>query len=354
MSYNKAQFISYQLNTFTSYINGSNWSYLGNSDSDSDINYRVGVMIKCIEEAKKSSKIDTDSTTLKIFMAPEFYFRGNAGAYPIEKISTILEKLRAHTKSSDYRDWLFVFGTAIGWMEVPGKPNTKEIVNAALVQKGGVANAHNDTCKIVMKEYISHIDFARTFNGNWSNPSDRVGVVDGNPLTKLAPTSGSRDLNVQPSSAINKTNERSASGYGGGCLFSIDGVEFALEICLDHYKERVKTYADTTQGLQVPQIHLITSAGAEIVEDGVFTVPNGLMFNVDGRGSSDININIGNDHKPAKCLNDVVIKNTFYIADAIHLYGVNDVYPLDWNNYYRDKGAIVVYKSLPFPNSMIR
>ena len=356
MAYSKTQFVAYQLNTFTSYINSTgNWTYMGNNDSDADIDYRVNVMIKCIDEASKSSQIDADTATLKIFMAPEFYFRGVDGAYPVEKLSTIMDKLRNHTKATKFKDWLFVFGTAIGWMEVPSDANRKEIINAALVQKGGISDAQNDTSKIVMKEYISHIDFAQKYPwAVWSNPNQRVGVVSGNPLTSLTPTSGSKDINTVPSTATNNPNERSATGYGGGCLFTMDGIEFALEICLDHLNGRVKTYADATQGLRVPQVHLITSAGAHIVQPNVFTVQNGLVFNVDGNGKSDININIGTDERPAMCLNDPQLKNTFYLADAIHLWGTTGVYPTDWNTYYKDKGAILVYKSMPLPASVIR
>ncbi|MCJ8271636.1 MAG: hypothetical protein MJK04_19830 [Psychrosphaera sp.] len=356
MAYTKTQFVSYQLNTFTSYINTTGqWTYMGNTDSDTDIDYRVKVMIKCIDEASKSSQIDGDSSTLKIFMAPEFYFRGLAGAYPVEKLSTIMDKLRNHTKASGFKDWLFVFGTAIGWMEVPTAPNRKEIINAALVQKGGISDAQNDTSKIVMKEYISHIDFARQNPGqDWNIANNRLGVVGANPLTSLTPVSGSKDLNTVPSTATDNVHERSSTGYGGGCLFTMDGIEFALEICLDHLKGRVKSYADATQHLRVPQVHLITSAGAHIVQQNVFTVQNGLVFNVDGNGKSDININIGTNSIPAMCLNDKQLKHTFYLADAIHLWGTTGVYPTDWNTYYKDKGAILIYKSMPLPASVIR
>jgi hypothetical protein len=355
MAYTKTQFVSYQLNTFTSYINtAGNWTYMGNSDSDADIDYRVKVMIKCIDEASKSSQIDGDSKTLKIFMAPEFYFRGVGGAYPVEKLSSIMDKLRSHTKASGFKDWLFVFGTAIGWMEVPTDSTRKEIINAALVQKGGISDAQNDTSKIVMKEYISPIDFARNFGPDWTNPNHRLGVVSANPLTSLTPVSGSKDINSVPITATNNPNERSATGYGGGCLFTIDGIEFALEICLDHLNGRVKTYADATPQLRVPQVHLITSAGAHIDQKYVFTVENGLVFNVDGNGKSDININIGTNSRPALCLHDNQLKHTFYLADAIHLWDVPDVYPTDWNTYYKDKGAILVYKSMPLPTSVIR
>jgi hypothetical protein len=58
--------------------------------------------------------ITDDAKTLKLFMAPEFFFRGIHGAYDISKVAEILGHLRKETDQTKYKDWLFVFGTAIG------------------------------------------------------------------------------------------------------------------------------------------------------------------------------------------------------------------------------------------------
>jgi hypothetical protein len=54
-----------------------------------------------------------DAKTLKVFMAPEFFFRGINGAYDIALVSEIFTDLRAFTKDVKFKDWLFVFGTVI-------------------------------------------------------------------------------------------------------------------------------------------------------------------------------------------------------------------------------------------------
>jgi hypothetical protein len=130
--------------------------------------------------------------TLKIFMAPEFYFRGRNGAYSPDIVSSIIPRMRAlGTANGTYKDWLFVFGTAVAAIETqvtycptcgynnstirydrdplnPAKTIAKcslnpahvpttgnwgaEVQNVALIQHGG------DT-HLVAKEYVSGIDY---------------------------------------------------------------------------------------------------------------------------------------------------------------------------------------------------
>ncbi len=52
-------------------------------------------------------------------MAPEFYFRGKQGAYAVETLHQILDRLSVETGNAKYQDWLFVFGSAIGYRERP-------------------------------------------------------------------------------------------------------------------------------------------------------------------------------------------------------------------------------------------
>jgi hypothetical protein len=95
-------------------------AYMGDPDHDVDITARCDAMIEAMEKAEAQSNRTAD--ILKIFMAPEFYFRGTEGAYPVEKIETIVPKLRVESDKIKYADWMFVFGTAIGYEkhEKPG------------------------------------------------------------------------------------------------------------------------------------------------------------------------------------------------------------------------------------------
>ena len=89
--------------------------YLGDPSDDTDITRRCDIMKEAIREAHKTA--DTHDDTLKVFMAPEFYFRGKDGAYALEKLSNIPKQMREETDKFEYVDWLFVLGTAIGYLD---------------------------------------------------------------------------------------------------------------------------------------------------------------------------------------------------------------------------------------------
>lgn len=111
-NYEKVQFIGFNIRNDTT---PAGTEYLGHADPDTDIAFRCEAMIQAIQLAKATT--ETDRKTLKVFMAPEFYFRGKEGAYPVEKISTIVPQLRKETDKYEYLDWLFVFGTALGYQK---------------------------------------------------------------------------------------------------------------------------------------------------------------------------------------------------------------------------------------------
>jgi len=309
MAYSKAQCIGFQLNTFpefdyiwdpkalrwkTDYLKSK---YLGLANDDADIRSRCSVMKDAIAFADKQSTIDRSDKTLKIFMAPEFFFRGSRGAYPVEKVSMIMENLRAFTKDKRFAHWLFVFGTALGSL---GHLLDTEIFNLAMVQKGGVGSStythktgpESDSF-IVYKEYISHIDFLRDAKKKWSDSLDRDVRVGGT-IDLVAPTMGSRDISVFGSSPSGVTynefgheslQEINKTGLGGGSIFTIDGITFGLEVCLDHFKRRLRA-ADRSKGKPRVQVQLIPSAGMSIEEDAIAVCDDGLIFNVDGGGTS--------------------------------------------------------------------
>src|SRR4051812_30521288 len=56
--------------------------------------------------------VKDDSKTLKIFMVPEFFFRGRYGAYmDVGLCSKIMARMRKEIVKPEYTDWLFVHGT---------------------------------------------------------------------------------------------------------------------------------------------------------------------------------------------------------------------------------------------------
>jgi len=108
--------------------------YSGNADHDADIAVRCTAMIDAVKAAAAMPSINAASDVLKIFMAPEFYFRGPDGAYPMEKIETIMPKLRVESDKIDYADWMFVFGTAIGYEKREGSTTGSDFVHDVKAQ----------------------------------------------------------------------------------------------------------------------------------------------------------------------------------------------------------------------------
>jgi len=114
---------------------GGNVVYLGQKSAELDIQKRCTIMKNAVMTAydeldrlvpqrppklvpKGSMAIMGADPVLTVFMAPEFFFRGADGAYPIEKISTILPQMAKTVQDPKYKDWLFVYGTAIGYQKL--------------------------------------------------------------------------------------------------------------------------------------------------------------------------------------------------------------------------------------------
>jgi len=308
------QFIAYQLQTAAE-GNTNRQRYPGLSDQKRDIEARCKIMADAVEAADKSSRIDSMAT--KIFVAPEFFFRGGtAGVYDAENVSLVNETMDRYVADPKYTKWIFVLGTTLAVM--PGGGNNAEIMNIAIVRKGGkkIVKSNREVQKtdhltaddtlMVYKEYVSAIDFLGTYFGDSNHfhgdpatagkanimgqqkilqpasgarPTGYVGHPSApnlhaaghvwRPSVKLRAfildkfnkgliTSKERDrlfnMNVQYT-----TSEQSPTGLGGGTNFSIGGLKFVLEICLDHLQHR----AEGTVNPATVDIHLVTSCGMD-------------------------------------------------------------------------------------------
>jgi len=141
--YTHIQFVGFEINTMPNgFETGSNpnddW-YIGLPDATSDITARVNLVRDVIDKAIRAPSIDPKA--LKVFMMPEFFFRGENGAYSTRCYAYIYlswglfySQIGAYTarevrnadlygKLADliydekWADWLFVFGTIVGQMD---------------------------------------------------------------------------------------------------------------------------------------------------------------------------------------------------------------------------------------------
>lgn len=313
-----------------------NTSYFRHSPDDrADMERKCADMWTGIEAARTgiaARGVGDDNRTLKIFMGPEFYFRGQNGAYAPEIVSSIIPRMRSlGTAKPIYDDWLFVFGTAVASIETaltyctvcpwtgvttvrfernvtavnpadraktiakcsvnPAHPTTTgsfgaEVQNVALIQHGG--DSH-----MVAKEYISGIDY--TNNRVRVHPD----TADEQIMKVRAPEGGEPNPGNMPV----QSDERL-----GGSIFTLDGLTVGLEVCLDHSlaSPGQPEYGRASVLAPTIQILLIPSYGMTIGQ-GLHCRPNGIAFNVDGRGrgNSEVKLNAPPyTSRPAITIND--------------------------------------------------
>jgi hypothetical protein len=333
----------------------------GDPDDATDLDARWTQMQAAILAAyrtydtyRKTSAItdEEDKERLKIFMAPEFYFRGKSGAYDMAKhFFDFLDKIPKYTGFTNVADWLFVLGTFVcswageeevadtSWSAGFGLFGTKKktgratgtLENYALVQKGGFNGRDGIHDIQVGKEFPSHVDFEKTGTDSEWYTKEREAKVLGSMRLAEKPPGGRKDprsANPNPLTAAGEAPQDEATAFGG--IFTMDQIIFGLEVCRDHLLGRL-AHAKDKAGVKV---QLIPSWGARIKtgtgETGNTTnycLPNAVVFNVDGsRGDSAVR------------------------DSSLSL--VPDVFEREVpqnTTYFPDKGKIRIYRSVNLP-----
>jgi hypothetical protein len=250
-----------------------------------DIKNRVFCTEHVLGEARRHT--DTSPITLKIFMAPEFLYRGKGGAYihdllngwngpaptelgiefyPYPGLFGLLQEIAAR---EEYGDWLFVFGTAISasfpTRVVDGKrildgTDMSEIYNTALVQRGGPGNTND--AYATRKHYISPIDFLKYSVGRGAFARENILPAEWEGLVP-------REDNIEGSAIFGISGLNDGNGRP---------IKFGLEVCLDHAAStdtnkrnmwgRIRT-AD-----KLVNIQLVPSGGMQLQRDSIRLTSN--------------------------------------------------------------------------------
>jgi hypothetical protein len=278
MAYTYLQFIGYSIDTAPQDNGDGTETYLGLPVAAQDIQARCALMMRAMEAARDAlpaySPPQAPGTTLNVFMAPEFFFRGDTGAYEMDDVQLVIATLQDMAADAQWDDWAFCFGTILG-TSAPHDPNppydidpdaVREIYNFALIQEGGVDSQGQTGARVVMKELKSDIDFI----AGAANPGGYL-LAEVDPLT--------------PSQGGGPGREQQRLAYDGAGIFSLRGMTWATDICLDHLSQRLQR-SPQTPGAQEVQVQLVPSCGADIDPDGVVALPGGYVFNVDGHNGS--------------------------------------------------------------------
>ena len=288
MSYSKAQFIAYRLYTGQGHDPDR---YIGLGNEADDVRQRVKLMTEAVNAAGACALVDRSPDVLKIFIAPEFYFRGLQGAYTDLKYvngegagrdaQSIVGGLANAVQDARWKDWLFVFGTSmvVAGPFLPqdyidpktGKPYANlagkktALLNFALVQKGGFASEDERTSKAVAvtKDFLSGVDL---------ESGQGVVIKDADYFPRRLGSYASE---------VNTPSQSGGGGSNGGAIFKMDDITFGLEVCADHGMARLRK-ATPQAGDSFVQIQLIPSCGMVMTLSSVAAPKGGLVCNVDG------------------------------------------------------------------------
>lgn len=240
--------------------------YLGSGKVQEDVSKRLEIMFEAVERLFASNLWDPAPTTLKIFMLPEFYWRGKQGAYRIhrgvERVTHPAARWIAHQFTQErFKHWLIVDGTVVMAQNADGvrgavRPESISYFNFAPVHVGGTNLTY-----FRFKHLISGIDFLQQPGARRvpapphhshrfceEHPGFKGCVYQHLPPDLLEDLGFGHDVELP-------------SG-----LLKIGGLRIGLEICLDHAmgelcKKELKPWERV-------DLQLIVSAGMNIASGG--------------------------------------------------------------------------------------
>eukprot|EP00438_Fugacium_kawagutii_P029210 Skav229545 [mRNA] locus=scaffold568:240027:259515:+ [translate_table: standard] len=213
--------------------------YLGSEKVKEDVEKRMKIMFEAVERVYASDHWDRSPTTLKIFMLPEFYWRGRQGAYRIhrgvEKAMHPTAYWISHRFTHErFKHWLIVDGTVVmaqtadeKYVEMSERPYENiSYYNFAPVHVGGTNLTY-----LRFKHFISGIDFLQIRPEH----SRMVPAPPGrsHSFCKQHPHSNGCVYQHLPRHLLEELGFGHDVELPSG-LLKIGGLRIGLEICLDH------------------------------------------------------------------------------------------------------------------------
>jgi len=239
--------------------------------SNNDEKYRVFRMYQVLLWAATDPAVDTSQNTLKVFMAPEFYFKtpgpsskegkrgaGAFGAYSFNTMINMLECLRTifttpitGAKADLLKHWLIIPGTIVS--DLPGGGKSYSAIAAE--------NVYMNTAVVIKGEKGGLFHYIHKYF---------ISDIDGPPIEKsISKTDPYKNV-------LQKLKQKGYDEFDS-YHFSIDKLSFALDICLDHAKGHAKKYSK-----QKVDVHIVTSCGMKLIDNSIVAKANGHAMICDG------------------------------------------------------------------------
>ena len=289
MPYSKVLFVSYNVPTFfpsdahaggVAPQNGAPLVNLADADLCARAQRFLNVLFWAQAQLAAATPDATDSSVLKVFMAPEFYFRkasatdllANAfdrtrsfwGSYPRGSRQELMDALyQAIGNHASFKDWTVVAGTVCSWAPEDAD-RIPFLNNTALLLRGPRANLTGAPYTFLEKHYFSPIDLNLhdPTNDQWNVTRSMTSVFS---------------MQRNPDFVLDN-------------LVEWDDLLQGTEICLDHAYDMVRTGLQLLsqvwdQGVTYCDLQLVTSCGMTIRRTAVGVRPGGLVMLTDGQSN---------------------------------------------------------------------
>eukprot|EP00567_Pseudictyota_dubia_P012197 CAMPEP_0197438344 /NCGR_PEP_ID=MMETSP1175-20131217/5372_1 /TAXON_ID=1003142 /ORGANISM="Triceratium dubium, Strain CCMP147" /LENGTH=408 /DNA_ID=CAMNT_0042968057 /DNA_START=73 /DNA_END=1295 /DNA_ORIENTATION=+ len=285
--------------------------YVGLDDPKKDIKARMRLVAAAADQVYNlAAETRDDPSILHIFMVPEFFFRGKTGAYessPDQDLTqyggTIAREIGDQPK---FANWMFVFGTYlhsdIGAADSVKrkKAEAREDLIQALV-RAYEASPDDDTREFVFSLLTQATEFAQSrpltvvrnscFIYKQQSSSWPMGLFidkrfishEDFVISYYSPTAYT-EMNVAYPYVDESSGELKSEATDAKSIFSMDGITFAVEICLDHRRGRLRMAREENEQSRVPvDIQLVPSCGMQLQQPSIIAKTGGFVFNCDGQ-----------------------------------------------------------------------
>jgi hypothetical protein len=282
--------------------------YKGWAWAAADIEARIALVMSALVQTLNSGAVDMSPTTLKIFVMPEFSFRGRQGAYKdtwTADYFAFFRKEFAKRVAAPLQQWLFVLGTIVNTdgcvRGTPQQARIRENLAMALLDALQYASNNNhpeleailssalkDVVVYCRKNPIytvmdrSYVVAGGCAGGAWPEGLSTQKAVMSNEdfvLNFYGDVVSEEDCAYPPIKyTCNGENKQTAFDPFG--IFTIEGIKFGLEVCDDHLFQRLRN--NRAPNSELVQIQIVPSCGMQIVQQAIVAGAGGYVFNCDG------------------------------------------------------------------------
>ena len=228
-----------------------------------------GRVAEIAREKIDSNSAHSASTTLKLFVAPEFLFKAKSKgetvpfAFSHEDRDAMIKALAHMFSGSAYKDWVIAPGTILWAWKLPDPSAVKDKVRYAGMNTGIIIDGGNNRYVSCTKRYASDDDF---------------------------------EMQYQPQRTLTESDREIIYEKAQDLVLDKDGRRIAMEICKDHdYRHMVlkramlylgvdETDHSTTTTAKPLDFHLLICAGMSLIDTSVIAKKGGFVIRCDGFG----------------------------------------------------------------------